>query len=442
MSRRQSLPKSSTLQSIPEPIPDLGAGISGRAAEPHPAGRVKHGTTVQALRLLASLAWTLLVLVTAHTTQLLGSPLYVVNKDYYYTFMAFTKQLFGIFIITITQWFSPTTIRISGDATVRGQLARTSDGRLETRFPERLVMIANHQLYSDWLYLWWIAYTSGMHGHVFIILKESLKYVPVIGPGMMFYGFIFMARNWVKDRPRMQHRLQKLAESRHRGPLSGAKGGQSLDPMWLMIYPEGTNLSGNTRKGSAKWADKQGIKDFEHVLLPRSTGLLYCLQELKGTVEWIYDCTVAYEGIPRGAYGQDIFTLRSTYFQGRPPKSVNMYWRRFPVSSIPLPTRSDPSPQESEAFSNWLLARWKEKEVLLEGYARDGRFPADDGQDIEGEPGVGMMKGAGFIETEVKLAHWYEVLHIFSVPSMVWVMVSTIQNIGTSFSTLVRGYKT
>lgn len=80
--------------------------------------------------------------------------------------------------------------------------------------------------------------------------------------------------------------------------------------------------------------------------------------------------------------------------------------------------------------------------MLLEGYARDGRFPADDGQDIEGEPGVGMMKGAGFIETEVKLAHWYEVLHIFSVPSMVWVMVSTIQNIGTSFSTLVRGYKT
>ena len=298
MSLRKPTPNSQASQSVPEPIPNFGAGSSGVAAEPHPAGRVRHGTTIQLLRLLASVTWTLLVLVSINATQAIGSPLYVINKDYYYAYMALTKQSFGIFITTITQWFSSTTIRISGDSSVRGQLIRRKDGRLETCFPERLVMIANHQLYSDWLYLWWIAYTSRMHGHVYIILKESLKYVPIIGPGMMFYGFIFMARNWVKDRPRLQHRLQKLARSRHGGPLSGQKGEDSLDPMWLMIYPEGTNLSGNTRKGSARWAEKQGIKDFEHVLLPRSTGLLYCLQELKGTVEYIYDCTVAYEGIP------------------------------------------------------------------------------------------------------------------------------------------------
>ncbi len=53
--------------------------------------------------------------------------------------------------------------------------------------------------------------------------------------------------------------------------------------------------------------------------------------------------------------------------------------------------------------------------MLLEGYARNGRFPADEGHDSEGEPGVGMTKGAGFIETEVRLTHWYEILQIFSV---------------------------
>ncbi|KAL8926105.1 MAG: hypothetical protein Q9172_001933 [Xanthocarpia lactea] len=415
MSLRKPASSSTVSQAIREPIPDLGAGSAGPAAEPHPAGRVRHGNFVQAVRLLAALSWTLLVCCVINTTQFLGCPLYFISKDYYYAYMSLTKQWFGVLIITMTQWFSPTTIRISGDSSVRGQLAKTKDGMLETRFPERLVLIANHQLYSDWLYLWWIAYTSLMHGHVFIILKESLKYIPVIGPGMMFYGFIFMARNWLKDRPRLQHRLRKLAKSRHGGPMSGKRGHDSLDPMWLMIYPEGTNLSGNTRKGSARWAEKQGIRDLEHVLLPRSTGLEYCLHELKGTVDWVYDCTVAYEGIPRGAYGQDIFTLRSTYFQGRPAKSVNMYWRRFPVSSIPVPTSSDPSPQEREAFSNWLLARWKEKNMLLEGYARNGRFPADEGHDSEGEPSVGMTKGAGFIETEVRLAHWYEILQIFSV---------------------------
>lgn len=439
MSNRKPIENANDSQIIPEPIPDLGAGSSGRAAEPHPAGRVKHGLIVQALRLLATLIWTLIVLGTINATQWLGSALYFINRDHFYTYMALTKQSFGLFIITLTQWFSPTVIRISGDASVRGQLLETKDGRIETRFPERLVMIANHQLYSDWLYLWWIAYTSRMHGHVFIILKESLKYFPVIGPGMMFYGFVFMARNWLKDRPRLQHRLRKLARSRHGGPMSGKRGQASLDPMWLMVYPEGTNLSGNTRKGSARWAEKQGIKDFEHVLLPRSTGLLYCLQELKGTVDWVYDCTVAYEGIPRGAYGQDIFTLRSTYFQGRPPKSVNMYWRRFPVSSIPLPKSSEPSSEESEIFGNWLLARWKEKEVLLEQYARNGRFPADDGIDSDSKSGEGMIKGAGFIETEVKLAYLYEILNIFSVLGAFVAVATVLMKAWNLLSSMIMG---
>lgn len=155
-------------------------------------------------------------------------------------------------------------------------------------------MLTSAQLYTDWLYLWWIAYTNQMHGHIYIILKESLKYVPVIGPGMLFYGFIFLARNWTKDKPRFAHRLQKL-NSRHTGPMSGSV---SLDPMWLLMFPEGTNLSNNGRNKSAQWAEKQGFPDMKHQLVPRSTGLFFCLQQVRGTLDWVYDCTVAYEGIP------------------------------------------------------------------------------------------------------------------------------------------------
>ncbi|KAL8827550.1 MAG: hypothetical protein Q9191_003117 [Dirinaria sp. TL-2023a] len=396
-------------QTIPEPFPDLGAGTAGQASDPHPAGRIKHGESVQLIRMLAFASWFFAVSATIGATQYLGAPLYLINQDYYYAYMALTKESFGLLMITLTQWFSPTVVRVSGDKSVRGQLLLTKDGRLRTDFPERLIMIANHQLYTDWVYLWWIAYTNRMHGHVFIILKESLKYIPFIGPGIMFYGFIFMARNWVRDKPRLRHRLQKL-KARHSGPMLGS---QSLDPMWLMIFPEGTNLSGNTRKGSKKWADKQNIPDLRHQLLPRSTGLQYCLQELQGTVDWIYDCTVAYEGIPRGGYGQDYFTLRAAFFQGRPPKSVNMYWRRFATSSIPT---SDPA-----EFELWLRQRWLEKDALLEDYVRNGRFPADEGHDPDGEPvingssGAKVAQGAGFIETSVRLARWYEIGHIFAI---------------------------
>jgi hypothetical protein len=103
-----------------------------------------------------------------------------------------------------------------------------------------------------------------------------------------------MSRKMSTDQPRLAHRLNKLKQ-RHAGPLSGSEG---LDPMWLLIFPEGTNTSDNGRKKSAAWAEKSGIKDMEHTLLPRSTGSFFCLNELKGTVESVYDCTLAYEGIP------------------------------------------------------------------------------------------------------------------------------------------------
>jgi len=77
-----------------------------------------------------------------------------------------------------------------------------------------------------------------------------------------------------------------------------------------------------------------------------------------------------------------------------------MYWRRFAVSSIPV---DDP-----KAFEVWLKNVWLEKEDLLEYFSKNGRFPADDGQGPEGGP-----KGAGFIETKVRLTHWWEISQIF-----------------------------
>lgn len=145
------------------------------------------------------------------------------------------------------------------------------------------------------MYLWWVGYGNlpRMDGHLYIILKESLKYLPLLGWGMLFYGFIFMSRKMSTDRPRLAHRLNKLKQKK-----VDPQGNEYLDPMWLLLFPEGTNLARNGRNKSAAWAAKQGLKDPEHVLLPRSTGIYFCLQELKGTVEYVYDCTVAYEGIP------------------------------------------------------------------------------------------------------------------------------------------------
>lgn len=115
----------------------------------------------------------------------------------------------------------------------------------------------------------------------------------------------------------------------------------------------------------------------------------------------------------KGGYAQDVFTLRSTYFQGRPPKSVNMYWRRFAVTELPL--------HSAEAFEAWLDARWQEKEQLLEQYFETGLFPADDAS----VAATGKSK-AGYIDTEVRLAHWYEIGQIFVVPAALALVADVI----------------
>lgn len=370
-------------------------------------GAPRFGAFMQLLRILGFGVYFFGSCIFIHGAQLLGVPLYFYSKDWFYAYNALTKQYFGLLVTTMTQWWSPTLVRVSGDKSMAGLLKQNADGMLEIDFGERIVLMANHQIYTDWLYLWWTAYTNSppTHGHIYIILKESLKWVPLIGPAMQFYRFIFMARKWATDQERLRYRLQKL-NSQHTGPLSNSsQPNQQLDPMWLLIFPEGTNLSGNTRKQSQKFADKSGIPNLRHQILPRSTGLQFCLQELKDTVGYVYDCTIAYEPIPPGGYGQDIFTLRSVYFQGRPPKSVNMHWRRFAIKDIPI--------DDKDAMHDWIMQRWREKDDLIEAFLQNGKFPADvEAVDIAGAPKEKAFRSA-YINTEVRPRSPFEFLAMF-----------------------------
>jgi 1-acyl-sn-glycerol-3-phosphate acyltransferase len=237
-----------------------------------------------------------------------------------------------------------------------------------------------------------------MHGRIHVVLKESLKKLPFLGWGMALSKFIFLKRNWEEDKAGLANHLQSLNNVE--------------DPMWLMFFPEGTNLAPSTRQKSKKWAEENGLKDFQHVLLPRSTGLHFVLLKLRETVDYVYDCTVGYEGVKRGEYAQDIYTIEASLLNGHPPKSVNMYWRRFKISTIPL--------DDINRFGIWLRARWAEKDALMEQYMRTGRFPADEG--VSQTPEGDTRRGAGYIETQVKPYKWYEILQVFA-PIATFVMV-------------------
>lgn len=72
--------------------------------------------------------------------------MYFFNREWFYAYMANTKQSFALMITVMTHVWGPATIRISGDESVAGQILPTANRGVEFKFPERIVMIANHQV--------------------------------------------------------------------------------------------------------------------------------------------------------------------------------------------------------------------------------------------------------------------------------------------------------
>jgi len=94
---------------------------------------------------------------------------------------------------------------------------------------ERILLIANHRTEVDWMYLWDLALRKGSIGYIKYILKSSLMRLPVFGWSFHILEFIPVERKWEAD------------ESIMRNMLSTFKDPQ--DPLWLALFPEGTDFT-------------------------------------------------------------------------------------------------------------------------------------------------------------------------------------------------------
>jgi hypothetical protein len=162
----------------------------------------------------------------------------------------------------------------------------------------------------------------------------------------------------------------------------------------LPKVPEGTLVSPETRPISAKYAEKRGVPDGVHTLLPRSTGLLFCLRSLAPRINTLrlLDVTIAYPGIPRGQYGQQHYTLQSIYGRGVPPPVIHMHLRSDDVrQNIPIgvnsltksaTTGAEATTQEKEEFEQWILDRFRRKDEQMELFLTEGRLANGEFVDI------------------------------------------------------------
>lgn len=348
-------------------------------------------------------------IISIHLFQLLSWPLslHPTTRPIFHSSIAYTKLAFARALLLISQFFGPTLLVISiGDG--RGGYLDPEPfvhrdkqtGRITCfDLPSRAVWMSNHQVYTDWLYLWCLAYYAGLADSILIILKHSLKWIPFVGWGMQFYRFIFLKRNWASDQAQLAKQLSQVASANHTTRESKANTAKKL---LLLIFPEGTLVSNNTRPISAKFAEKMGIKDLDNVLLPRSTGLFFCLTTLAKEMDdlWLVDFTIGYPGVPPAGFGQDYYTLRSIFMQGVPPPAIHIHLTLTritgavendtcsnPISLAQVSTANTDVPplgknerpaesggEERNQFEEWLRRRWTEKDLQMHNFYKDGDF--------------------------------------------------------------------
>ena len=93
-----------------------------------------------------------------------------------------------------------------------------------------------------------------------------LKYVPTIGWAWGLSDFIFLDRNWEKDKSTITKGMNTLASY----PSS----------VWLLLYAEGTRVSPEKLKASQNFAQQRNLPILKHHLTPRSKGFVHIMKHL------------------------------------------------------------------------------------------------------------------------------------------------------------------
>lgn len=101
---------------------------------------------LQSLRFIRALSCLVISVLGLHFQQWAGTPLYFVNKTWYYTWQAMIKAHAVAIILTLNHNLSPTTVVYSGDSSVSDQIEVDKKGRIRLKFAERMILMSNHHV--------------------------------------------------------------------------------------------------------------------------------------------------------------------------------------------------------------------------------------------------------------------------------------------------------
>lgn len=144
---------------------------------------------------------------------------------------------------------------------------------------ERALVICNHRTSLDWWWLWSWFWRQGRMQDERIVLKAPLRGAPGLGWGLQAVGPFFLSRRWAQDESYLKRALEYV-------------GLVKTSPQ-ILLFPEGTDFTENTKARSHAFAEKNGLPKYEYVLHPRVTGFSYFLKQMRAnqSIDAVYDIT-------------------------------------------------------------------------------------------------------------------------------------------------------
>ncbi|XP_074026786.1 lysocardiolipin acyltransferase 1 isoform X2 [Leptinotarsa decemlineata] len=212
------------------------------------------------------------------------------------------------------------------------------------------VLLMNHRTRTDWNFFWPTVYHciigKGKLTHsTKFVLKDVIRHIP--GPGwvMQLACFVYIKRCWILDKKILLKYIDYVSDLSYKHSL--------------LVFPEGTDFTRETKISSDKFAERNNIQKYDHVLHPRTTGFVYLTQQLllKNSLDAVYDVTLVYpDTVPQ---------TEKLLLKGQFPKEVKVHFVRYPKTILPT---------SEDGLREFLEKKWSDKEKTLKEYRATGHF--------------------------------------------------------------------
>lgn len=217
-------------------------------------------------------------------------------------------------------------------------------------FSNHSIFLPNHNYNLDWIAAWMVADKYGHLANCKAMLKNNLRYIPIVGWSWSMSDQLFLDREWEKDKHKLDSSIDTLLK---------------YDPMVATFFCEGTRFATSTYQECVKFAAERGIEAPKYHLIPRTKGFVAVMRHLKLRHREdpklkvnIYNTQVAFNQ----NHGM---TIGDIVAKGAQPRG-HLYLEKIPFDEIP---------DNDEECAKWLHDLFLKKDNLEEHFRKHQAFP-------------------------------------------------------------------